>query len=151
MLPASATARRKELAHRERMRLEQIEGKLDHVLAMGFGGAKAPPTPPAFSDADVEEVGKLLVEGQMIRLPVHARLTVRTSVEEVKSKIFGNSQLITHEAYQIHTKLLRPLTVTMASGNGKPKPRWELDDVRMGWHPILWSSLARNRSNLQLG
>jgi hypothetical protein len=65
----------------------------------------------AFPPDVVEEVGKLLVEGRMIRLPANARLTVRTSVEEVKSKIFGNSQLITHEADQVHTKLLRPLTV----------------------------------------
>ena len=36
----------------------------------------------------------------------------------------------------------------MASGNGKPKPRRELDDVRMGWHPILWSSLARNTGQI---
>ncbi len=45
----------------------------------------------------------MLVTGHL-RIPVHARLTVRTSVEEVTSKIFGNSQLITHEADQIHTR-----------------------------------------------
>ena len=87
MLPANPTAHRKELAHRERMRLEQIEGKLDHVLAMGSGvGATA----PAFSPVDVEEVGKLLVEGRMIRLPTHARLTVTTTVEEIRVSSFRN-------------------------------------------------------------
>jgi hypothetical protein len=50
MLPANPTAHRKELAHRERMRLEQIEGKLDHVLAMGSGvGATALPSHPLMS------------------------------------------------------------------------------------------------------
>jgi hypothetical protein len=56
-------------------------------------------------------VGKLLVEGRL-RLPVHARLTVTTTVEEVRHKLFNTTtDVITHEADQIHTKLLRPLTV----------------------------------------
>jgi hypothetical protein len=54
-------------------------------------------TAPAFTDADVEEVGKLLVEGR-VRLPTHARVTVITEVETIKSKVFGSSEVFTHTA-----------------------------------------------------
>ena len=99
--------RREERLLRER--LAAIDGKLDKMVVEG--GAKAPPTPPAFSAANIEEVGKLLVDGRMIRLPAHARLTVTTTIEEVRSKIFGTSEVFTHTADQIHTKLLRPMTI----------------------------------------
>jgi hypothetical protein len=135
MLPANPTAHRKELAHRERMRLEQIEGKLDHVLAMGFGGASAPPTPPAFTDSDIEEVGKLLVEGR-IRLPTHARITVITTVEEIKSKVFGTSTVLTHNADQLCAHQLQPMSIHAALEAGLL--------VRLGsnWH---WNEAAYKR------
>jgi hypothetical protein len=54
MLPASPTARRKELAHRERARLERIDAQLDTLAAMSREVAKAPPTPtPAVVDPRV--------------------------------------------------------------------------------------------------
>jgi hypothetical protein len=112
MLPANSTAHRKELAHRERMRLEQIEGKMDRALAMGFGGAKASPN-PVFTDADVEEVGKLLVEGR-IRLPTHARITVITEVEEIVSRVFGTSTVLTHTADQLCAHQLQPMSIQAA-------------------------------------
>jgi hypothetical protein len=49
-LPASPTAHRKELAHRERMRLEQIEGKLDR-LVVAWGVAEKPSSTPTAEDA----------------------------------------------------------------------------------------------------
>jgi hypothetical protein len=49
-LPASPTAHRKELAHRERMRLEQIEGKLDR-LVVAWGVAEKPSSIPTAEDA----------------------------------------------------------------------------------------------------
>jgi hypothetical protein len=116
ILPANPARRRAEEAHLVRARLEQIDSKLDRAL-VEVGGQPSP-TPPAFTDSDVEEVGKLLVEGRMIRLPTHARLTVRTTVEEIKSKIFGSYEVFTHTADQIHTKLLRPMTVLQAMEAG---------------------------------
>jgi hypothetical protein len=116
ILPANPARRRAEEAHLVRARLEQIDSKLDRAL-VEVGGQPSP-TPPAFTDSDVEEVGKLLVEGRMIRLPTHARLTVRTIVEEIKSKIFGSYEVFTHTADQIHTKLLRPMTILEAMEAG---------------------------------
>jgi hypothetical protein len=91
--------------------------------------------PPAFSDSDVEEVGRLLVEGR-IRLPCHARLTVQTSVEEVRSKIFGTSEVFTHAADQVHSKLLRPMTVREAMEAGL------IARIPSGW---VWSEGAYQR------
>lgn len=116
MLPANPTAHRKELAHRERMRLEQIEGKLDHALAMGREVAKAPPTPTP-TDADVEEVGKLLVEGRMW-LPKYTRITVITELETVRSKIFGTSELFTHTCDQLCCHQLQPMSIQAAIESG---------------------------------
>jgi hypothetical protein len=50
----------------------------------------------------------------MLSVPTHARLTVTTSVEEVRSKIFGNYEVFTHVADQRHTRLLHPKTVLEA-------------------------------------
>ena len=116
ILPANPARRRAEEAHLVRARLEQIDSKLARAL-VEVGGQPSL-TPPAFTDSDVEEVGKLLVEGRMIRLPTHARLTVRTTVEEIKSKIFGSYEVFTHTADQIHTKLLRPMTILEAMEAG---------------------------------
>ena len=116
ILPANPTRRRVEEALLVRARMEAIDAKLAKLVVEG--GGQPSPTPPTFTDSDVEEVGKLLVEGRMIRLPTHARLTVRTTVEEIKSKIFGSYEVFTHTADQIHTKLLRPMTVLQAMEAG---------------------------------
>jgi hypothetical protein len=115
ILPANPTARRREERLLVQARLEAIDAKLGRLAE---GGAKAPPTPPAFSSAEMEEVGKLLVEGRQIRLPPHARLTVITTVEEVRSKVFGTYEVFTHTADQLHTKLLRPMTILEAMEAG---------------------------------
>jgi hypothetical protein len=112
LLPASPSAHRKELAHRERARLEQLDQKLDLALAMVRMEVGA--TAPAFpTEADIEEVGKLLVEGRM-RLPSHARITVTTEVEEIKSKVFGTSTVFTHTADQLCCHQLRPMSIRAA-------------------------------------
>jgi hypothetical protein len=49
-LPANPTAHRRELAHRERMRLAQIEGKLDR-LVVEMGAAAKPSSTPTAEDA----------------------------------------------------------------------------------------------------
>ena len=116
ILPANPTRRRVEEALLVRARMEAIDAKLAKLVVEG--GGQPSPTPPAFTDSDVEEVGKLLVEGRMTRLPTHARLTVRTTVEEIKSKIFGSYEVFTHTADQNHTKLLRPMTVLQAMEAG---------------------------------
>ena len=134
ILPANPARRRAEEAHLVRARLEQIDSKLDRAL-VEVGGQPSP-TPPAFTDSDVEEVGKLLVEGRMIRLPTHARLTVRTTVEEIKSKIFGNYEVFTHTADQLHTRLLRPLTVVECLEAGL------IRRIERGW---MWSEVAYER------
>jgi hypothetical protein len=71
-------------------------------------------------------VGRMMVEGR-IRLPAHARLTVTTTVEEVRSKIFGTSEVFTHTADQLHAHRLRPFTVLEALEAGLILgPRWRM-------------------------
>ena len=72
----------------------------------------------------------------MIRLPTHARLTVTTTVEEIKSKIFGNYEVFTHTADQLHTRLLRPLTVVECLEAGL------IRRIERGW---MWSEVAYER------
>jgi hypothetical protein len=110
ILSASATVRRREEELLTQARLKQLDDKLSTVLAEWLGRAQAP---PAFTDEDVEEVGRLLVEGR-IRLPSHARITVETSIETVRSKIFGTSELYTHTADQLHAHRLRPMSILAA-------------------------------------
>src|SRR5580692_6026036 len=52
----------------------RIEGKVTVLVEMG---AAERPSSPAFTDSDIEEVGKLLVEGR-VRLPTHASALTRT-------------------------------------------------------------------------
>jgi hypothetical protein len=79
------------------------------LVGYGKGGASAPSC-PTFTDGDFEEVGKLLVEGR-IRLPSHVRITVITTVEEVRSKIFGSTEVFAHAADQLHAHQLRPMFI----------------------------------------
>jgi hypothetical protein len=109
-LPANPTRRRAEEAHLMRARLEAIDKKVDKLVEMG--GAQASPT-PAFSPADIEEVGKLLVEGRL-RLPKHARVTVTTEVEEIKDKIFGTSTIFTHTCDQLCCHQMQPMSIQAA-------------------------------------
>jgi hypothetical protein len=108
---------------------------LDRALAMERGVA-AKPSSPAFSPADVEEVGKALVEGR-VKLPPHVRVTVVTTIETVRSKIFGTAELFHHEADQVCTKLLRPLTVLQALEAGL------IRRTANGW---AWSEVAYERA-----
>jgi hypothetical protein len=114
-LPASPAAHKRELAHRERMQLEQLDQKLDRALAMVRTevGSNAPST----FDSDVEEVGVLLVEGK-VRLPSYVRITVTTSIEEVRSKVFGTSEIFTHTADQLCAHQLQPMSIQAAIGVG---------------------------------
>jgi hypothetical protein len=88
--------------------LGRMDAKMD-VLVMEVGA-----TAPAFpTDLDIEEVGKLLVEGRMW-LPRYARVTVTTEVEEIKDKIFGTSTVFTHTADQLCCHQLRPMSIRAA-------------------------------------
>jgi hypothetical protein len=90
----------------------------------------------AFSPAEIAEVGRLLVEGR-IKLPTHARLTVTTTVEDLRHKLFNTStEVITHTADQLHTKLLRPFTVLEALEAGL------IRRLPSGW---VWSEAAYER------
>jgi hypothetical protein len=68
-LSANPTVRRREEALIIRERLKQLDAGIDRLVG---AVAKA----AAFSPAEIEEVGRLLVTGHL-RIPVHARLTVR--------------------------------------------------------------------------
>jgi hypothetical protein len=81
-------------------------------------------------------VGRMMVEGR-IRLPAHARLTVTTTVEEVRSKIFGTSEVFTHTADQLHAHRLRPFTVLEALEAGL------IRRIPSGW---VWSEVAYERA-----
>jgi hypothetical protein len=92
--------------------------------------------PPPFTPAVVDEVGRMLVEGR-IKLPSHARLTVTTTVEKVRHKLFNTTtDVMTHEADQLHTKLLRPFTILecLEAGLIRRMPN--------GW---TWSEVAYER------
>jgi hypothetical protein len=135
ILSANPAVRKREeqlLAH---ARLQRIDAALDHLLAGRFGGGQPSPTPPAFSAVDVEEVGKLLVEGR-IKLPTHARITVITTVEETRSKVFGTYEVFTHTADQLHTRLLRPMGVLDALDQGL------IRRIECGW---VWSETTYER------
>jgi hypothetical protein len=104
--------RREERLLRER--LAAMDGKMDALVRMQAGTAKeVGAVAPAFSNADVAEVGKLLVEGRMW-LPKYARVTVTTEVEEIKSKVFGTSTVFTHTADQLCCHQLQPMSIPAA-------------------------------------
>jgi hypothetical protein len=90
---------------------------------------------PAFSDSDVEEVGKLLVEGRL-RLPSHVRITVTTEIETVRSKVFGASEVYTHTCDQLHAHRMRPMSIPAALKAGL------LVKLNGSW---LWSESAYRR------
>ena len=58
-LPATPSAHRRELAHRERMRLEQFEGKLDR-LVVEMGAAAKPSSLPTAED--IQDLAERLAE-----------------------------------------------------------------------------------------
>jgi hypothetical protein len=127
-LPANPTRRRAEEAHLIRARLDRIDAGIERMEVV----AKA----AAFSPAEIAEVGLLLVEGR-IKLPTHARLTVTTTVEDVRHKLFNTcTEVITHTADQLHTKLLRPFTVLEALEAGL------IRRLPSGW---VWSEAAYER------
>jgi hypothetical protein len=110
LLPASPAAYRRELEHRERARLAQFESKLDHALVMVKEvGSNAPST----LDSDIAEVGKLLVEGK-VRLPKYVRVNVVTSIEEVRSKVFGTYDVYTHTADELCCHQMQPMSIQAA-------------------------------------
>jgi hypothetical protein len=129
-LSANASVRRREEALLIRARLEQIDSKLDHALKEV--GATAPAFP---TEADIEEVSKLLVEGRL-RLPKHARVTVTTEVEEIKDKVFGTSTIFTHTADELCCHQLQPMSIQAALEAGLL--------VRLGSH-WLWCESAYRR------
>jgi hypothetical protein len=62
ILPASPTAHRRELEHRERARLAQFESKLDRALGMVKEAGSDAPSLPAFDDYDVQLLAERLAE-----------------------------------------------------------------------------------------
>jgi hypothetical protein len=107
ILSANPAVRRREEALLTRARMDRIDSQLDKLVEVV--------TPaPAFTDSDIEEVGKLLVEGR-VRLPCHARITVTTEVGEIKSREFGTtSTVFTHTADQLHAHRMRPMSIPAA-------------------------------------
>jgi hypothetical protein len=107
IISANPTVQRREERLLDRARMDRIDSQLDRLVEV------VTPT-PAFTDADVEEVGKLLVEGR-VRLPCHVRITVTTSVGEIKSREFGTTSTVyTHTADQLHAHQLRPMSIQAA-------------------------------------
>jgi hypothetical protein len=133
ILSANPAVRKREEDLRVQARLKVIDAKVGQLLAEV--GA-SPSSPPDFTDEDVSEVGRWLVEGR-VRLPSHVRITVTTTVEDVRHALFNTTaQLIQHEVDQVCTKLLRPLTVLEALNKGL------LRRVPDGWG---WSEAAYER------
>jgi hypothetical protein len=133
VLSSNPTVIRREERILTQARMDRIDAQLSQLLAEV--GA-SPSSPPAFTNEDVTEVGRLLVEGR-IKLPTHARLTVITEVEEVRHKLFNTTaEVYTHTADQLHTRLLRPMTVLEALEAGL------IRRIPSGW---VWSEAAYER------
>jgi hypothetical protein len=98
--------RREERLLRER--LAAMDMKVDRLVKEVGAVAPAFPQP-----SDIEEVGRLLVEGRL-RLPKYARVTVTTEMEEIKDKIFGTSTILTHTADQLCCHQLQPMSIQAA-------------------------------------
>jgi hypothetical protein len=112
VLIASPTARRKEEAIREEARKAAFDLTIAKLGGREVG--ESPSSPPAFTDSDLEEVGKLLVEGR-VRLPCHVRITVTTEVGEITSRDFGTTSTVyTHTADQLHAHRMRPMSIQAA-------------------------------------
>jgi hypothetical protein len=107
ILSANMAVRRREELLLTRARMDAIDAKLDRLVEV------VTPT-PAFSDDEIEEVGRLLVEGR-VRLPCHVRITVTTEVEEIHSRDFGTtSTVFTRTADQLCCHQLRPMSIQAA-------------------------------------
>ena len=92
------------------------EGYRVGMEKMGGGGSNAPSAPAAAAfptDSDIEEVGKLLVEGRMW-LPKYARVTVTTEIEERTDPIFGTSEIYHHTADELCCHALQPMSIQAA-------------------------------------
>jgi hypothetical protein len=125
----NATRNRKE-ERLLRERLQAMELKAD-VLVKEVGA-----TAPAFpTEVDIEEVGKLLVEGH-IRLPKYARVNVTTEIEERKDPIFGTSTIYHHTCDQLCCHQLQPMSIPAALEAGLI--------VRLGSN-YLWCESAYRR------
>jgi hypothetical protein len=110
---ANPTVQRREERILIQARLAQLESKVDRVLVEAGMAKEVGAAAPAFTEADIAEVGKLLVEGRMW-LPKYARVTVTTEVEEIKSKVFGTSEVFTHTADQLCCHQLQPMSIQAA-------------------------------------
>jgi hypothetical protein len=124
----ATTQRREERLRRER--LQEIDAKLSRMVSEV--GATAPAFP---TDADIEEVGKLLVEGRL-RLPRYATVTVTTEIHAVRDKIFGTSEIYHHLCDQVCAHQLQPMSVQAAIEAGL------LVNLGSRW---LWSDTAYKR------
>jgi hypothetical protein len=93
-----------------RARLAAMDGQVEGLARMMGVGAQAPAFP---QPSDIEEVGKLLVEGRL-RLPRYATVTVTTEVEERKDPIFGTSTILNHTADQLCCHALQPMSIEAA-------------------------------------
>jgi hypothetical protein len=129
ILSANPSVQRREERILDRARMARIDAQLDRLVEVV--------TPaPAFTDADIEEVGKLLVEGRVC-LPCHVRITVTTEVEEIKSREFGTaSTVFTHTCDQLHAHRMRPMSIPAAIKAGL------LVKLNGSW---LWSESAYRR------
>ena len=100
LLPASPAARRREEAVRAEFRREafdRIEGKLDTLVGMMKGGAKALPQPTIITEADVDDLALDLSDGAVI-LP-------RGAVVSKVTQLFGDE--CRHLATQVTVGLLQ--------------------------------------------
>jgi hypothetical protein len=132
ILSASMTVRRREEAFLVRSRMDRIDAQLGQLLAEV--GA-SPSSPPEFTNEDVAEVGRWLVEGR-VRLPSHVKITVITEIETVRSKVVGASEVYTHTCDQLHAHRMRPMSIPAALKAGL------LVRLNGSW---LWSESAYRR------
>jgi hypothetical protein len=93
-----------------RERLAALDGKVTALVAMGVGAAASI---LSYTEAEVAEVGKALVEGR-VRLPSYAAITVATEVEERKDPIFGTSTILHHTADELCCHGIQPMNIPAA-------------------------------------
>jgi hypothetical protein len=134
-ITGSAASNRRENRLLVQARLAVIDSKLDKALKeVGASALASAPTFP--TEADIAEVGVLIVEGK-VRLPRHATFTVETEIEERKDPAANTTSTIYNHTFDsLLCHRLQPMSIQAAIEAGLL--------VRLGSH-WLWCESSYRR------
>jgi hypothetical protein len=133
LLPANATARRREEEIRVRERLALMERKLDEVILKGFSGteaAKAPPPSPAVQDLALA-IGQDRI---LLPLAVIVSRTLNDEGDEVATAIS-----VDHLSFTIE-EAVRLGVLALDGRLNRSRLTTLLNATRPGWRPLYAAS-----------